>query len=418
MPLSYLRAILLQHIAKPSVAAALARASSSAGAVPATFQPNILGAGATSLDALLLSGLCGGAGLQADLLPAAVDAMKAEVLAWQAAEAASTSVAVGTSGGPGPGHWRSSVGGRLMPFGDGNGGNGISDVAASLIPLPPRAMLRPPIPREPPSMSPRDAPCSARDNLNGTRGDVGDITGGGNGNDANAASDSKSCVGRSLDEKRRDAGGGPAPGTSSELALTQPVVTLVASGRYRLSASGDDGLGGAGGNSGAVAMGGVTDLTGWGDPAQTSPPDSSTAGWPPPLPASPHTGLLSSRRAPPRPRARGGSGRSASWHPNAGSAGSLSGGEARSPGAGTASSDVLPPSVVLMADLARSISPLLACPTAAASVPARPPSRHPDDRSQAATSSQRCSTNADSASPDEACASHGTGMFHPSRERI
>jgi len=170
MPLSYLRAILLQHIAKPSVAAGLARASSSAGAGPATLQLSILGAGATPLDALLLSGLCGGAGLQADLTPAAVDAMKAEVLEWQAAEAASTSVAVGMSGGPWLGHWRGSDGGRLMPFGDGNGGNGISAVAASRILLPPRALLRPPIPRKPPSMSPRDALCSERDNLNGTRG--------------------------------------------------------------------------------------------------------------------------------------------------------------------------------------------------------------------------------------------------------
>jgi len=61
-------------------------------------------------------------------------------------------------------------------------------------------------------MSPRDAPCNARDNLNGRRGDVGGVTGGGNGSDENVASHSRSHVGRSLDEKRRDAGGGLAPG--------------------------------------------------------------------------------------------------------------------------------------------------------------------------------------------------------------
>jgi len=141
------------------------------------------------------SGALGGAGLQADL-PATVDAMKAGVLAWQAAETVSISMAVGTSGGLGPGHWRGGVGRRPMPFGDGNDGNGSNAVAANRIPLPPRALMRPPIPRESPSMSPRDAPCSARDNLNSRRGDLSGVTG--SGNDENVASHSRSLVGRGL----------------------------------------------------------------------------------------------------------------------------------------------------------------------------------------------------------------------------
>jgi len=104
---------------------------------------------------------------------------------------------------------------------------------------------------------------------------VGGVTGGGNGSDENVASDSRSHVGRSLDEKRQDAGGGPVPGAPvrwripRQLQCSSPAATIgsppvviaywaerVASqARWRWAV--------------------WPDLTGWGDPAQTSPPTTA-----------------------------------------------------------------------------------------------------------------------------------------------